>query len=126
MINTYELDKRRRHEYQIYNSSYEMWKKTLSISNFLIEQTKSNNFNLMFLANVQSFIGELNGLLRYNNKYLSRPINNKCINIVVPLLRNIIKLYRSESATKIADIRHEISQLHILANKMCNRFSKLY
>lgn len=126
MVNTYETDKRRRHEYQIYTSSYEMWKKTLSISNFLIDQTKSSQFNKMFVENVQSFIGELNGLLRYNNKHISRPINNKCINIVLPQLKNIITIYNSNSETKHIDIRHEVSQLHILANKMCIRFSKLY
>jgi hypothetical protein len=126
MNRTFETDNRRRYEYQIYISSYEMWKKTLSICKFLIEQTKLNNFNSMFIENVQSFIGELNGLLRFNNKHISRPINNKCINIVVPQLKNIINLYNSNSETKYSDIRHEVYQLHMLANKMCTRFSKLY
>lgn len=121
-------DKRRRYAYDVYNSSYDMWKKAHSISSFLLENSKKATINPVFIENVRSFIGELEGLKRYNDKNISRSFNNKCCLIVIPHLKNIVSIYNKQGMTMTSTslIRHEITQIETMTNKMMRRFSKMY
>jgi len=116
-------DKRRRMEYNIYDASHNMWKKADSISFFLTEGTRNTTFSPLFTENVRSFIGELNGLKRYNHNSLSRPSRNKCADSVIPRLKHIVRLCESK---KYTEVRHQVSELRILTQKMCKRFSNNY
>ena len=123
-----ERHKQRRNAYKMYCASRTMWKKAESISNFLIENTKSTNINPIFIENVRSFIGELNGLRNHNNKNVSRAFKNKCCDTIIPHLRKILSIFASNelNQTTMSLIRHEVYQIQIMTNKMIRRFDKLF
>jgi len=123
MKSTEFKDNRRRAEYAIYNGSYNMWKKADSICFFMVENTQSSFVCPTFNDNMNSFIGELEGLKRYNHAHLPRHPKNKCADMVIPRLKNIIKLANDKNYTML---RHEAQQLHIITTKMCRRFSRMY
>lgn len=120
--------KQRQNAYKMYYASNEMWKKSQSISNFLIENTKSININPIFVENVRSFIGELNGLKNYNNRNVSQPFSNKCCDVIIPHLQKIINIFTIHELdqTSMSLIRHEVYQIQIMTNKMIKRFDKLF
>jgi len=116
-------DKRRRTEYAVFCGSYNMWKKADNICLFMVENTQSSVISDTFNENVNSFIGELEGLKRYNHNHLPHQPRNKCAEMIIPRLKNIIKL---SNAMNYIALRHEVCELHFITTKMCKRFSKLY
>ena len=122
-MSSYTKDANRRNEYNNYNGSYNMWKKAHTISQYLVTNTNNTEFTPLFSETVRSFIGELEGLKRYNKKHLTHPPFNKCSKVVIPNLKRIVKLNDLNNKTLV---RYEASQLLRLTSKMCCRFSKLY
>lgn len=121
IMSSYTKTINQQNEYNNFSASYNMWKKAHSISAYMVENTNATEFTPLFSETVRSFIGELESLKRYNYRNLVHPPVNKCANVVIPNLKLIVRLIKSDNKTLV---RHEVSQLHRMTSKMCRRFNK--